>query len=590
MTMSSTGIPLMSTPSPGSAPATTNHSMVRSFRSHFGLAVLLSILFLTFLDNTVISATLSSVQSQLHAGVVALEWVVSGYALTFASLMLLSGTLGDLYGRKKILLIGVAIFCAGSVVCALSTTSVALIVGRIIMGVGAAGSEPGTLSMIRHLYPDRKQRARALGTWAAVSGLALAMGPVLGGALVGFWSWHAVFWFNLVFGGVVLVAGAVVLPESSDPSRRRLDVPGFILGAIALGTATFATIAGESSGYMTGWILTLYGVSVLTLVAFILVELRAENPMLDLRFFRRPPFAGAAFVAFTSYFAMFSVFFFVALYLEEVGSISSYTLAFDFIPLLVGMVLSSLVAGRWVGTSGSRTPMAVGCLVAATGIILTNTFITPDAGFAQIGWALGITGIGFGIIVVPVTSAALASVPPAHSGMAASATNTSRELGAVAGVAILGSVVNGQLTVHLTQRLVVLGIPKAFRSLVISAVTTGSIGSQARGSAGKGNASIQEIINKVVSAAYGAFGHGLDLALTGSFALLLLSAVVAWFTGSYNPAHPAGAADERSRRSDRLWSGGIIDSEDQADDPTPVGAPSVSTRPVQTPGIGSDQS
>jgi MFS family permease len=307
--------------------------------------------------------------------------------------------------------------------------------------------------------------------------------------------------------------------------------------------------------------------------------------MLDLSYFRRPPFAGSLFVAFTSYFAMFSVFFFVALYLEEVGSISSYTLALDFIPLLAGMVLSSLVAGRWVGASGSRTPMAVGCLVAATGIILTNTFITPDAGFAQIGWTLGITGIGFGIIVVPVTSAALASVPPAHSGMAASATNTSRELGAVAGVAILGSVVNGQLTVHLTQRLAVLGIPKAFRSLVISAVTTGSIGSQARGSAGKGNASIQEIINKVVSAAYGAFGHGVDLALTGSFALLLLSAAVAWFTGTYNPAHRVGAGDDRSRRIDRLWSGGIIDSEDQLVNGRPLRPPSVATKADSTPAI-----
>jgi EmrB/QacA subfamily drug resistance transporter len=564
--------------------AATGGSLVRSLRSHFGLAVLLSILFLTFLDNTVISATLSSVQSQLHAGVVALEWVVSGYALTFASLMLLSGALGDLYGRKRILLIGIVIFCAGSVVCALSTTSVELIVGRIIMGIGAAGSEPGTLSMIRHIYPDRKQRARALGTWAAVSGLALAMGPVLGGALVGFWSWHAVFWFNLVFGGLVLVAGAVVLPESSDPSRGRLDVPGFILGAMALGTATFATIAGESAGYKTGWVLALYGVSILAVVAFILVEFRAENPMLDLSFFRRPPFAGSTFVAFTSYFAMFSVFFFVALYLEEVGSISSYTLALDFIPLLVGMVLSSLFAGRWVGASGSRTPMAIGCLVAAAGIILTNSNIRPDAGLAQIGWTMGIAGIGFGIIVVPVTSAALASVPPAHSGMAASTTNTARELGAVAGVAILGSVVNGQLTVHLTQRLAVLGIPKAFRSLVISAVTTGSIGSQARGSAGKGNASVQEIINKVVSAAYGAFGHGLHLALTASYSLLLLSAAVAWFTGTYNAAHPGGAGDERSRRSDRLWSGGIIDSEEQVERPRLVRVANDSPLPASLPG------
>jgi EmrB/QacA subfamily drug resistance transporter len=571
--MTSADVPAVDTPVPDATHhAVSVESTIRSLRSHFGLAVLLSILFLTFLDNTVISAALASVQSQLHAGVTALEWVVSGYALTFASLMLICGTLGDLYGRKRMMLIGVVVFCAGSVVCALSTSSVELVAGRIIMGVGAAGSEPGTLSMIRHIYPDRKQRARALGSWAAVSGLALAMGPVLGGALVGFWSWHAIFWFNVAFGGLVLVAGAVVLPESSDPSRSRLDIAGFILGAVALGTATFATIAGESAGYITGWILTLYGISILAVAAFIFVELRAKNPMLDLRFFRRRPFAGSTFVAFTSYFAMFSVFFFVALYLEEVGSASSYTLALDFIPLLAGMMLASLFTGRWVADVGSRTPMAVGCLVAAVGIFLTNAFITPDAGLAQIGWTMGIAGIGFGIVVVPVTSAALASVPAEHSGMAASTTNTSRELGAVAGVAILGSVVNGQLTVNLTHRLAALGIPTSYRSEVITAVTTGSLGSQARGSAGKGNASIQEIIDKVVSAAYGAFGHGLDLALSASFALLLLSAVVAWLTGTHRGRHPRGNEDP-SRRSARRWSAGILDLEVSGDTTMHQGTP-----------------
>jgi EmrB/QacA subfamily drug resistance transporter len=498
---------------------------------HFGLAVLLTILFLTFLDSTIISATLSNVQSGLHVGVAQLQWIVSGYALAFASLMLMAGTLSDVFGRKKIMLIGVIIFCAGSVVCALATSSLMLIIGRVVMGIGAAGSEPGTLSMIRHLYPERKRRARALGIWSAVSGLALALGPVIGGVLVGLWSWRAVFWFNLIFGVVALVAAAIVLPESSDPVRGRLDFGGFILGAVTLGTATFATIAGETAGYIVWWILALYGVSVIALVLFLIVETRVQNPMLDLSFFRLPPFAGSTLVAFTTFFGIFSIFFFVALYLEVVGSISPYTLALDFIPLMVGMVLASLFTGRWVASHGSKWPMSIGCVVAATGILLTNAVITPTAGISTVGWTMAIAGIGFGITIVPVTSSALTTVPPEHSGMAASMTNTSRELGAVAGVVILGSVVNGQLTVNLISRLAAIGIPNSYRSQIIAAVTTGSLGSQARGSAGKGNASIQQIINKVVSAAYGAFGHGLDLALTASGVLLLASAVVAFFTG-----------------------------------------------------------
>ncbi|HEX4219664.1 MAG TPA: MFS transporter [Acidimicrobiales bacterium] len=499
-------------------------------RTHAGMAVLCFVLFLTFLDNTVISATLSNVQSDLHAGVSQLQWVVSGYALTFASLMLMCGTLGDLYGRKKIMLIGVVVFCAGSVIGAVAQNTDTLIAGRVVMGIGAAASEPGTLSMIRHLYPEREDRARALGIWAAVSGLALALGPVIGGVLVGLWSWHAVFWFNVFFGIVAFVAAAIALPENSDPVRARLDFPGFVLGAVALGSATFATIAGETAGYRTGWIIALYGFAVVTLVAFILVERRAQNPVLDVKLFRRPPFAGANVVAFTTYFGVFSIFFFVALYLEEVGSQSPYSLALDFIPLTAGMIIASLLTGRWVAAWGAKIPMAVGCVLAGVGILLTDLVITPQAGLDTVGWTLAIAGIGFGIAIVPVTSSALSSVPSEHSGMAASATNTSRELGAVAGVAILGSVVNGQLTVNLIKRLNAIGIPHAFQSQVIAAVTTGAVGSQAKNAA-HGNASIQAIVNKVVSAAYGAFAHGLDLSLLAAGALMLLSAILALFTG-----------------------------------------------------------
>jgi EmrB/QacA subfamily drug resistance transporter len=517
------------TGSPSGAGTATAAKGAHPAMPHFGLAVICFVLFLTFLDNTIISASLGDVQSSLHAGVTQLQWVVSGYALTFASLMLVCGTLGDLYGRKKLLLIGVTIFCAGSVLAALAPSVPFLIAGRVVMGVGAACSEPGTLSMIRQLYPERRVRARALGTWAAVSGLALALGPVIGGVLVGLWSWRAVFWFNLLFGALALVAARVILPESADPVKARLDYPGFILGAVSLAMATFATIAGETSGYITWWILLLYGAAVVGLVAFVLVELRAENPVLDVRFFRLPAFAGSTILAFTSYFGIFSIFFFVALYLEEVGATSPFSLALDFIPMTVGMVLASAFTGRWVSRRGPRLPMITGCVLAGAGILLTDAFISPHAGLSTMGWTLAIAGIGFGIVIVPVTSSALTSVPAEHSGMAASTNNTSRELGAVAGVAILGSVVNGQLTVHLVHRLAALGIPPAFRSEVIAAVTTGSVGSQAA-KVGKVSESLQQIITQVEGAAYGAFGHGLDLALLAAGSMLLASAVVAYFT------------------------------------------------------------
>ena len=507
-------------------------SIARRLKTHFAFAAILAILFLTFLDNTVASAVLTSVQSELHSNVSQLQWVVGGYALAFASLMLMFGALGDNFGRKKVMLIGVVIFCGGSIVCAIAVNSSELVIGRIVMGIGAAASEPGTLSMIRHLFPDRRKRARALGTWAAVCGLALAMGPVVGGILVGIWSWRAVFWFNLLFGGLALIVAGIALPESVNPVRRRVDLAGFFLAAVVLGTATFATIQGELTGYATGWVITLYVVSAVTIPVFYLAEKRAKDPMLELGFFRRRSFTGSAFIAFASFFSVFSIFFFVALYLEVVTSVSAYGLALDFLPLLGGIVVSALFTGRWVGRVGSRFPMTVGCLLAAVGVLLTERVIGPHVDVSSLGWTMGLTGVGFGILIVPVNATALSSLPASNSGMASSAVNTARELGAVAGVAILGSIVNGQLTVNLTQRLVQLGVPPAFRSQIITAVTTGTANSQAAAISGHSTKAVQAIIKKVVDAAFGALTHGLDIALVASGILLLVSALVAYYTGT----------------------------------------------------------
>ena len=507
------------------------------------LATLLFVLFLTFLDNTIVTVVLANVQSDLHASVSQLQWVVNGYALAFAGLMLSFGTLGDILGRKGVMLTGVAVFCCGSVIAAVAPTTDLLIAGRVVMGIGAAASEPGTLSMIRHLYPDRAERARSLGLWAAVSSLGLALGPLIGSLLVFGWSWRAIFWFNLFFGVVAFVCAAWAIPESADPVRARFDIAGFLLGALALGSLTFAIILGETAGYRTWWIDGLFLFSVLAAVAFVLVELRAENPVLDVRYFSKPAFASSNFIAFTTYFGTFAIFFMVALYLQVVVSVSPLGLALDFVPLAVGMVISSLLTGRWVALWGPRIPMATGCTLAGVGILLTNINISPHVGIGQIGWTMFVAGAGVGMAMVPVTSASLGSVPAKHSGMAASATNTCRELGAVVGVAVLGSIVNGQLTVNLVRKLTAIGIPKSYQSLVVSAVTTGASQSEAKAATAKNHA-ITHIVNEVESAAYGAFGHGLNLSLNFAGSLLLASAVLALATVYGRRIHAEGVNSE----------------------------------------------
>lgn len=493
------------------------------------LATLCAVLFLTFLDNTVVSVGLASVQSSLHAGVTALQWVVNGYALTFASFMLAAGMLGDVLGRKRIMLAGVAVFCAGSVVAATAPNVDLLIAGRVIMGIGAAASEPGTLSIIRHIYPDKKTRADALGIWAAVSGLALALGPVIGGLLVGASSWRLIFWFNLAIGAAAFVMASIFVPESSDRGSRHLDYAGFVLGAVFLASASFAVIQGEDTGYTTWWIIALFALSALAALAFIVTERRSANPVLDVSLYRKGPFAASNFMAFAAYFGTFAIFFFTALYLQVVANASAFQTAIDFMPMAVGLIVASLFTGPWVARTGPRVPMTVGALLAGAGILIASAVLSPHVGFGTLGWVLPIAGIGIGIVLVPVTSVPLTVVPPERSGMAASATNTSREMGAVFGVAVLGAIVNAKLTGDLAARLKQIGIPPSFQNLVLHAVQTGgtSSGGAASSAEHSKNATVAKIATKVVQAAYNAFGSGLHIALVISGILILCGAVVA---------------------------------------------------------------
>jgi EmrB/QacA subfamily drug resistance transporter len=496
------------------------------------LATLCTVLFLTFLDNTIVSVGLADVQSSLHASITSLQWVVNGYALTFASFMLAAGMLGDLLGRKKIMLAGVAVFCVGSVVAATAGNVDWLILGRVIMGLGAAASEPGTLSIIRHVYPERKSRADALGVWAAVSGLALALGPVIGGVLVGISNWRAIFWFNLGFGVVAFAMALVFVPETSDRRGQRLDFAGMVLGAVVLGSAAFAVIQGEVSGYRTWWIMALFVLSAVAALTFVLVEHRVKEPMLDLALFHRPPFLGSNFVAFAAYFGTFSIFFFTALYLQVVANASAYQAALDFIPMAGALIVASALTGPWVARWGPRIPMTIGCLLAAGGILATSAVLGPHVDFGTLAWVLPIAGIGFGITLVPVTAVPLTVVRPERSGMAASATNTSRELGAVFGVAILGAIVNSKLTGGLAARLKSIGIPPSFQSLVLKAVTSGGVGNggEANKAEHSKSAAVAKIATRIVNAAYQAFGSGLHLALEISGILLLIGGAVAAVT------------------------------------------------------------
>ncbi|HEV7194240.1 MAG TPA: MFS transporter [Jatrophihabitantaceae bacterium] len=485
------------------------------------LATVLAVLFLTFLDTTIVSVALGNIQFDLGAGVIPLQWVVNAYSLVFASLMLMAGSLSDRWGRKWMMVGGIAVFCSGSVLCALAPNVATVIGGRAVMGVGAAASEPGTLSVIRHLYPDRRHRARALGAWAAVSGLSLAMGPVIGGLLVGAAGWRAVFWFNLALGTLLLVAATLYVPNSSDRQPGRPDVWGFALGVVMLGSLIFAGISGEQFGYGAPWIVALFVVSGIALLGLVRVERRVRNPMIDARYLKSPAVSGALFVAFAVYFGVFSIFFFTALYLDLVIGYSGWQMAGVFAPMAAAIVIGSLVSGRWVAQFGTRTPMIMGCVVSAIGIFGSRQYLTAHPSFAALALVLGLAGLGFGVAVVPLTAAVLGYVPAQHSGMAASATNTARQLGAVIGVAALGGLVTSHLTSDFGSSLTHSGITGSGKDFIIKMLETG--GSDA---AGINIAHPSPFIKPLVDAATAAFRQGLHAALFVSAAMILVAATV----------------------------------------------------------------
>jgi EmrB/QacA subfamily drug resistance transporter len=504
-------------------------------RPSIALATLCTVLFLTFLDTTIVSVALASIQTTLAAGVSALQWVVGAYALTFASAMLIFGMIGDQFGRKKVMLVGVGVYCFGALLCALAMdiskgSAIALLLaGRAVMGLGAAASEPGTLSMLRHIYTDYQERNRALGVWAAVSGLSLALGPVIGGALVGVWDWRAIFWFDVTFGLAAFAAGVIFLPENSDPDPRRIDIAGGVFGAAALAALIFAVIDAETAGFSSPGVIALLCVSLLAVVAFLWRESRAAHPLLDVRFLRVPRFATPNIVAFCTYFATFAIFFFTSLYLVEVAGFNGYQIAEVFLPMMVLMIAASVFAGRWAAVIGIRWLLVGGCAMFAVGLVATNAVISPSPPFLPVAASLVLAGIGIGTCVVPITSSVLTAVPPERSGMAASATNTSREVGAVIGVAVLGSLVYGRLQADLIARLNQLGIPKAFQQVVIQGVETGAAPSN-------GNSSSQappgegKLVQEVIHAAYSAFQSGLHVALYLSAGLMAGVAVLAFVT------------------------------------------------------------
>jgi len=498
-------------------------------------------LFMVMLDSTVVNLALPTIQRKLGASISELQWIVDAFVLALASLLLTGGTLGDMFGRRKAFISGLALFTGGSLFCALAPSTHMLIAGRALQGVGGAIMMPSTLSILTNTFPDPKERAQAIGMWAGISGLALAVGPLIGGTMVDNLGWQSIFLINLPVGALALTLAFLFVPESADRAGRSLDLPGQVSAAVGLGTLTYAFIEANTYGWASARITSCFVVAAMALALFIIVELRGRSPMLQLQFFRNSTFSGANLVGVIVTFAFFGIVFFLSLFMQEVQGYSPTKAGILQLPATLGIMVSAIVSGRIVGRIGARLPITVGLLMTGFGLLML-TALEPTTGYASFWYWLLLVGLGNGMIMSPMTTAVMSTVPNDRAGMASATSNTMRQVGSVFGIAVLGNLVTRRFTNQLLTTLRSLHLPQAASHAVMAAAADGRRVTPAKLPPGVDPAAIGRAIGL-------SFTSGLHVALWVSGIMLIVGAPLAFATiRKTAPHHVRAAAALRAQK------------------------------------------
>jgi EmrB/QacA subfamily drug resistance transporter len=396
-------------------------------------------LFMIMLDNTIVNVALPSIQRSLHMSISSLEWIVTAYALTFAALLITGGKLGDLYGRRRMFILGLTIFTLSSLACGLAPNAGFLIGALAVQGVGAALMNPATLSIITATFPP-KERGQAIGIWAGVSALALAIGPLIGGLIVDNINWHWIFYVNIPVGVVGILVSRLVIKESRDTSHEQsIDLPGLVTSGAALLALSYALIEGNRHGWGSPEIVGLFIGAAVLLAIFVRLELRQRLPMLDLSLFRIGSFVGANTVAMLVSLGMFGVFFFISLYVQNVLGFSPTKAGAVFLPMTVLIILVAPIAGKLSDRIGSRWLMGAGMSILGVSLLLYQR-IGVHSSFVSLLPQLVLGGIGMALTMSPMTSAAMASVPIDKAGVGSGVLNSFRQVGGSLGIALMGAI------------------------------------------------------------------------------------------------------------------------------------------------------
>jgi EmrB/QacA subfamily drug resistance transporter len=392
------------------------------------------------LDNTVVNVALPSIQRGLRASTSSLEWTVNAYTLTFAVVLVTGGRLGDLFGRRRLFIIGVAIFGASSLMIALSRSDTWLIAFRAVQGIGSGCMMPATLSIITNTF-DAHERGRAIGTWAGVSAMALAIGPVVGGLLVQDVSWQSIFILNVPVAVAAIAVTLFATRESRDETAiREVDVPGVAALTVGLAALVLALVKSNTWGWGSTKVLSLFGLALAALVTFAAIEPRRRAPMVQFSFFRSRAYFGANVVAFIVSFTMFATFFTLTLYMQDILRFSPLQTGLRFLPTTICVMVSGPIAGRLADRIGSRPLMTAG-LVSVSASMFWMTGITTHSSYGYLVVSFILQGLGIGFVMSPMSTAAMNAVDRAKAGVASGILSMTRMVGSTFGVAALGAVI-----------------------------------------------------------------------------------------------------------------------------------------------------
>ena len=497
------------------------------------------------IDVTIVNVALPSLVRELGATTTKLQWVVDAYTLVFAALILAAGSLSDRVGRKGILLAGLGVFAVGSVAGALADTPNQLIAARAIMGIGAAGIFPATLSLIANVFTERKERAKAIGLWGATTGVGVATGPIVGGWLLERFWWGSVFVFMVPIAVVVAALVAWTVPTSRDPNIRPLDAPGLFLSSVGMGTLVFAIIQAPDWGWGSPTTLAVLAAGVAIVAAFIAVERRTEIPMMDVSLFKNPRFTAASGSITIGFFVLAGFTFLMTQYFQFIKGYSPFGTGLRLLPVATAIAIAAVVGTRLAVRVGNNVVVGAGLALWGGAILWIATVNTSTPYYVIVGQMI-MGGGGLGLITAPATEAIMGAVPTEKAGVGSAVNDATRLFGAALGVAVIGSIAASLYHSRLAST------APANLPAPASAAAKGSVGGALVAAKTLGARGLAGPAQGLVSSAVGAFEHSLNGALHVAGVIALLGAVMA---ALLLPARPRTAEDAAPNEVEMWLSG-----------------------------------